>query len=114
MILSHPFKAAESVELDVVQKWLKNNFVTFEDTDGLMFEKYDVRRVGPGSGGEYNVQTGFGWTNGVAISLLSRHVGRAEIINQIYTELGLRRSPRLRELPLGLSWRKKGGGILAT
>ena len=45
----------------------------FQDTDGLMFEKYDVRRVGPGSGGEYDVQTGFGWTNGVAISLLARY-----------------------------------------
>ena len=39
-----------------------------------MFEKYDVRRVGPGTGGEYDVQTGFGWTNGVAISLLARYV----------------------------------------
>ena len=62
------------MELDVVRKWVKNNFVTFEDTSGLMFEKYDVRRVGPGSGGEYDVQTGFGWTNGVAISLLARYV----------------------------------------
>ena len=24
------FQAAESVELDVVRKWVKNNFVTFE------------------------------------------------------------------------------------
>ena len=73
------FKAAESVELDVVRKWVKNNFVTFEDTSGLMFEKYDVRRVGPGSGGEYDVQTGFGWTNGVAISLLARYVSSTNI-----------------------------------
>ena len=44
-----------------------------------MFEKYDVRRVGPGSGGEYDVQTGFGWTNGVAISLLARYVGTISV-----------------------------------
>ena len=30
MILTFTFKAAESVELDVVRKWVKNNFVTFE------------------------------------------------------------------------------------
>lgn len=36
-----------------------------------MFEKYNAVDVGqPGSGGEYGVQFGFGWTNGVAITLL--------------------------------------------
>ncbi|TPX57749.1 alpha,alpha-trehalase [Spizellomyces sp. 'palustris'] len=36
--------------------------------DGNMFEKFDATKVGgAGSGGEYEVQDGFGWTNGVAI-----------------------------------------------
>ncbi|KAI9250995.1 Six-hairpin glycosidase-like protein [Phascolomyces articulosus] len=38
------------------------------DDDGHMFEKFDVRNMGlAGSGGEYTVQIGFGWTNGVAL-----------------------------------------------
>lgn len=32
--------------------------------------------MGPGSGGEYDVQAGFGWTNGVAISLLAKYGDR--------------------------------------
>ncbi|KAG0175338.1 hypothetical protein DFQ28_003600 [Apophysomyces sp. BC1034] len=40
---------------------------------GHMFEKFDVRNLGAaGSGGEYEVQTGFGWTNGVAMWILNR------------------------------------------
>ncbi|KAI9495598.1 Six-hairpin glycosidase-like protein [Zychaea mexicana] len=38
------------------------------DDNGHMFEKFDVRNMGlAGSGGEYTVQVGFGWTNGVAL-----------------------------------------------
>jgi alpha,alpha-trehalase len=33
-----------------------------------MFEKFSIRDVDSGGrGGEYTVQTGFGWTNGVAL-----------------------------------------------
>jgi len=39
-----------------------------------MFEKYDVTGVGlPGGGGEYDVQLGFGWTNGVVIDFLNMY-----------------------------------------
>lgn len=38
---------------------------------GLLFEKYDVERQTPGRGGEYPVQTGFGWTNGVVRAFLA-------------------------------------------
>ncbi|KAI3642204.1 hypothetical protein MP228_011759 [Amoeboaphelidium protococcarum] len=38
-----------------------------------MYEKYDVTRIGvPGIGGEYVVQDGFGWTNGVVLDYLRR------------------------------------------
>jgi alpha,alpha-trehalase len=38
------------------------------DDDGHMFEKFDVNTIGvSGSQGEYVSQTGFGWTNGVAM-----------------------------------------------
>ena len=37
---------------------------------GQMFEKINAETGIYGDGGEYNVQTGFGWTNGVVIDLL--------------------------------------------
>jgi hypothetical protein len=43
------------------------------DKTGYVWEKYDAREVGKcGGGGEYDVQTGFGWTNGVALHLMRR------------------------------------------
>ena len=39
-----------------------------------MFEKYNCEEVGKaGSGGEYDVQEGFGWTNGVVLKLLDSY-----------------------------------------
>eukprot|EP00033_Pygsuia_biforma_P000733 GCRY01000858.1.p1 GENE.GCRY01000858.1~~GCRY01000858.1.p1 ORF type:complete len:585 (-),score=122.63 GCRY01000858.1:264-2018(-) len=38
--------------------------------DGKMFEKYDCLTGEPGHGGEYTVQDGFGWTNGVTLHFL--------------------------------------------
>jgi alpha,alpha-trehalase len=36
------------------------------------FEKYDPNKSGnAGGGGEYDVQLGFGWTNGVLIDFIS-------------------------------------------
>ena len=37
-----------------------------------MLEKYNVEQRTPGEGGEYPVQDGFGWTNGVTSALLDR------------------------------------------
>lgn len=37
-----------------------------------MLEKYDVEGGGAGGGGEYAVQDGFGWTNGVTAALIDR------------------------------------------
>ena len=38
-----------------------------------MLEKYDVEQQRPGGGGEYPLQDGFGWTNGVTRVLLDRY-----------------------------------------
>jgi alpha,alpha-trehalase len=35
-----------------------------------MLEKYDVMEQRPGGGGEYPLQDGFGWTNGVTAELM--------------------------------------------
>ena len=43
--------------------------------------KYNVEIVGaPGGGGEYDVQLGFGWTNGVALRFLTHFGGRLSSI----------------------------------
>lgn len=53
----------------------KRNLNTNEDVPlgAALFEKYDARFVGrAGNGGEYIVQAGFGWTNGVILDFLHR------------------------------------------
>jgi alpha,alpha-trehalase len=37
---------------------------------GRLLEKYDVTQSRPGGGGEYPLQDGFGWTNGVTLEML--------------------------------------------
>ena len=36
--------------------------------NGKLLEKYNVQDPGPGGGGEYPLQDGFGWTNGVTVA----------------------------------------------
>ncbi|CAH1110056.1 unnamed protein product [Psylliodes chrysocephalus] len=46
-------------------------YITGFRTTSEMFEKYDASVSGQyGGGGEYTVQTGFGWTNGAALSFI--------------------------------------------
>lgn len=40
---------------------------------GKLVEKYDVEATATGGGGEYPLQDGFGWTNGVTLALLQRY-----------------------------------------
>uniref|UniRef100_UPI0037E8D32E trehalase n=1 Tax=Semicossyphus pulcher TaxID=241346 RepID=UPI0037E8D32E len=68
-----PSKEAKELALDLAQRWIKTNWLAYEKYDA-MFEKYDVNGDGkPGGGGEYEVQLGFGWTNGVALQLLDQY-----------------------------------------
>jgi alpha,alpha-trehalase len=54
---------------EATTRWLALNRKTYAAT-GKMTEKYDVIDLTkPAGGGEYPTQDGFGWTNGVAISL---------------------------------------------
>lgn len=51
-------------------RWVENNLATFRET-GRFMEKYNVKQPGvTATGGEYVVQDGFGWTNGVLLCLL--------------------------------------------
>ena len=47
------------------------------------FEKMDAKRPGePGGQGEYKVQTGFGWSNGVVLQLLQQYGWRPELLQE--------------------------------
>jgi alpha,alpha-trehalase len=53
-------------------RWLKVNRRVY-DRMGRMVEKYNVVDMSlEAGGGEYPVQDGFGWTNGVALDLLAQ------------------------------------------
>jgi alpha,alpha-trehalase len=54
----------------IKERWIKTNIKVFK-ANGKLIEKYDVEGAsGLGGGGEYPLQDGFGWTNGVLAALL--------------------------------------------
>ena len=57
---------------DIASRWVAENARVYCAT-GKLVEKYNVRDAGAGAGGEYPVQDGFGWTNGILIKLLDRY-----------------------------------------
>ena len=56
---------------ELSENFVRNVYSTWRDT-GKIYEKYNCSGGG-GGGGEYETQTGFGWTNGVTMSLLHRY-----------------------------------------
>jgi len=60
----------------IAEKWIQKNYLMWKQTGGKMFEKYNVASgcfKTFGGGGEYEVQEGFGWTNGVVLDLLTTY-----------------------------------------
>jgi alpha,alpha-trehalase len=56
---------------EIKKRWIATNLKVFKEK-GKMVEKYDVISHGQlGGGGEYPLQDGFGWTNGVLAALLA-------------------------------------------
>jgi alpha,alpha-trehalase len=56
---------------EIKRRWLAHNDVVYQRT-GKMLEKYNVNNTDiQAGGGEYTLQDGFGWTNGVAAALLN-------------------------------------------
>ena len=52
------------------RRWVENNLLVYQE-QGRLLEKYNVEDVGfIAEGGEYSVQDGFGWTNGVLLRLM--------------------------------------------
>jgi alpha,alpha-trehalase len=61
----------------IARRWLATVAALYE-REGKLVEKYALRRVQRddtegGAGGEYPLQDGFGWTNGVTAALLAEH-----------------------------------------
>jgi alpha,alpha-trehalase len=58
-------------------RWMRGVQNVYQQS-GKLLEKYDVVTPGrPGGGGEYPLQDGFGWTNGVMRKLISLYPGEA-------------------------------------
>ncbi len=54
----------------IARRWVATVRRVYRNT-GKLVEKYNVERELPGGGGEYPLQDGFGWTNGVTQALLT-------------------------------------------
>ncbi|KAM6158609.1 trehalase [Rhynchocyon petersi] len=68
-----PSPQTQEVAFQLAQNWIRTNFDVYS-RKSAMYEKYDISTGGqPGGGGEYEVQEGFGWTNGVVLMLLDRY-----------------------------------------
>jgi alpha,alpha-trehalase len=62
----------EKLSDEVAKRWLALNRQVFQNT-GRMMEKYNVVDLDlPAGGGEYPLQDGFGWTNGVVLAIKAR------------------------------------------
>ncbi|SAA35722.1 trehalase [Enterobacter roggenkampii] len=72
----------EKVSMDVTWRFLKNVQHTY-DREKKLVEKYDVSTTGTGGGGgEYPLQDGFGWSNGVTLKMLDRVLPERETVRQ--------------------------------
>lgn len=61
---------AEELAAIFARRWIFANIRSYEK-HGVMFEKYHAGNPDQfATGGEYMVQSGFGWTNGVALSII--------------------------------------------
>ena len=58
----------------IATRWLETVSRTYHET-GKLLEKYDVQEARPGGGGEYPLQDGFGWTNGVTRAFIEMYAG---------------------------------------
>lgn len=83
-------ETAGKFAFDIASKWVINNYVTYENnTPHVMMEKYDVTQVGsPGHGGFYEVQEGFGWTNGVVMKLCDIYHSSIYVVPKRYPVMG--------------------------
>jgi alpha,alpha-trehalase len=63
----------------ISRRWNCENLDGYR-ASGTLIEKYDVVNDKLGGGGEYELQIGFGWTNGVLRALRSMYPGLASSV----------------------------------
>lgn len=64
----------EELAQDIAERWIFANRKMFKES-GQMKEKYNVENPrAAAEDGEYTVQNGFGWTNGIAIALINNYL----------------------------------------
>lgn len=67
------YEEARKLAREQVTIWIRSNYIGYGKWK-KMFEKYSCVQPGEnGGGGEYSVQSGFGWTNGIVLELLQRY-----------------------------------------
>ncbi len=75
----------DALARSIAQRWIEREIAAYASS-GALLEKYDVKApdrdvqagAAGGSGGEYPLQVGFGWTNGVLASLIGLYPRGAE------------------------------------
>uniref|UniRef100_A0A915J566 Trehalase n=1 Tax=Romanomermis culicivorax TaxID=13658 RepID=A0A915J566_ROMCU len=66
----------KQLALKIADELLRDIYLLYQNTSS-MYEKYNVEAPQrAGGGGEYDVQVGFGWTNGVVLDLLRQYGDR--------------------------------------
>ncbi len=63
---------AGALAATIACRWLVNVTTAYHHS-GRLVEKYNVTSLGGGGGGEYPLQDGFGWTNGVTLRLMAMY-----------------------------------------
>jgi alpha,alpha-trehalase len=72
----------DSLANNIKSRWIRLNEGVFNQT-GKMMEKYNVTDLSlKAGGGEYPLQDGFGWTNGVVLALIREKVSLAPARNK--------------------------------
>jgi alpha,alpha-trehalase len=70
-LLATEAPAAEALAGEIARRWTRSSLISYRE-DGYIHEKSSATSPGfGGGGGEYAPQTGFGWSNGVLLTLLS-------------------------------------------
>ncbi|KAJ0176989.1 hypothetical protein K1T71_006998 [Dendrolimus kikuchii] len=78
---------ASNLAKHLAQIWLRVCYKGFSENK-QMFEKYDAEEPGKfGGGGEYTVQIGFGWSNGVVIEFLKKYGDKVTAYDNIDVSL---------------------------
>jgi alpha,alpha-trehalase len=63
----------------IARRWMAKNIAVYRAT-GKLVEKYDVTNHAAAGGGEYPLQDGFGWTNGVLRKLIVLYPQEARLV----------------------------------